>query len=89
MSSTKNKSLRTKMLLAMPAGMLLLFAFVFFVARLTLLDGYSKLEIDKTNIQVASAISLLNEQASQLSTGVRDNAHWDDFYQYLVKQNPL
>ena len=88
MSSTLNKSLRTKMLLAMAAGMLLLFALVFFVARLALLNGYSKLEIDKTNIQVVSAISLLNEQASQLSTGVRDNAHWDDLYQYLVKQNP-
>ncbi len=58
------------------------------MAHLALLDDYSKLEIDKTNIQVASAISLLNEQASQLSTGVRNNAHWDDLYQYLVKQNP-
>ena len=38
------------MLLAMAAGMLLLFALIFFVARTVLLDGYSKLEKDKTNI---------------------------------------
>ena len=88
MSTTKNKSLRTKMLLVMAAGMLLLFALVFFVARLVLLDGYSKLEKDKTNIQVASAISLIDEQSIQLSASVRDNAHWDDLYQYIVKQKP-
>ena len=88
MKATSNKSLRTKMLLALAAGMLSLFALVFFVARTVLLDGYSKLEKDKTNIQVNSAISLLNEQTNQLSSSVRDNAHWDDIYQYIVTRNP-
>lgn len=80
-------SLRTKMLLAMAAGMLLLFGLIFFVARNVLLEGYSKLEADKTNIQINSAISLLNEQSEQLSAFVRDNAHWDDMYRYTLKQD--
>ena len=88
MHLTGHKSLRTKMLLAMAAGMLLLFALIFFVARTVLLDGYSKLEKDKNNIQVNSAISLLNEQSNQLNLSVRDNAHWDDIYQYMVTRNP-
>ena len=88
MQLTGHKSLRTKMLLAMAAGMLLLFALIFFVARTVLLDGYAKLEKDKTNIQVNSAISLLNEQSNQLNSSVRDNAHWDDIYQYMVTRNP-
>ena len=88
MKATGHKSLRTKMLLAMAVGMLLLFALVFFVARTVLLDGYSKLEKDKTTIQVNSAISLLKEQSDQLSTSVRDYAHWDDMYQFVHKKDP-
>jgi diguanylate cyclase (GGDEF)-like protein/PAS domain S-box-containing protein len=80
--------LRAKMLLALMLGMILLFALVFFVARTVLLDGYSKLEKDKTNIQINSAISLLKEQSDQLSTNVRDYAHWDDMYQFVVKKDP-
>ena len=76
------------MLLAMAAGMLLLFALIFFVTRTVLLDGYAKLEKDKTNIQVNSAISLLNEQSNQLNSSVRDNAHWDDIYQYYGDAKP-
>ena len=87
MNLTGYKSLRTKMLLAMAAGMLLLFTLIFFVARTVLLDGYSKLEKDKTNILVNSAISLLDEQSNQLNSGVRDNAHWNDIYEYMVTQN--
>ncbi len=81
-------SLRTKMLLALATGMLLLFALVFFVARNVLLDGYTKLEIDKTNIQISNASSLLEEQAEQLSTSVRDYAHWDDMYQFVLNKDP-
>ena len=88
MNLTGHKSLRTKMLLAMAAGMLLLAALIFFVARTVLLDGYSKLEKDKTNIQINSAISLLKEQSDQLSTSVRDYAHWDDMYQFVHKKDP-
>ena len=76
------------MLLAMAAGMILLFALIFFVARTVLLDGYSKLEKDKTMIQVNSAISLLNEQSDQLSVSVRDYAHRDDIYQFVLDKNP-
>lgn len=81
-------SLRTKMLLALALGMVLLFALIFIVARTELLKGYSKLEKDKTLIQVNSAISLLNEQPDQLSSVVRDYAHWDDLYQYMAKPTP-
>ena len=85
MNLTDHKSLRTKMLLAMAAGMLLLFALVFFVARTVLLDGYSKLEKDKTNIQINSAISLLKEQSDQLSTSVRDYAELICTSSYIKK----
>lgn len=88
MNLTGYKSLRTKMLLAMAAGMLMLFALIFFVARTVLLDGYARLEKDKSLIQINSAISLLNEQSDQLSSVVRDNAHWDDMYHYMLKQDP-
>jgi diguanylate cyclase (GGDEF)-like protein/PAS domain S-box-containing protein len=89
MNKINFKGLRTKMLLALALGMILLFAMLFFPARTVLQDGNAKLEKDKTNIQINSAISLLNEQSSQLSTTVRDNAHWDDLYQYMHKQNPV
>ena len=88
MKTTSNKSLRTKMLLAMAAGMLLLLALVFFVARYALLQGYSNLEIDKTHIQIDSAISLIQEQSEQLNTIAGDNAHWNDMYQFALKQTP-
>jgi diguanylate cyclase (GGDEF)-like protein/PAS domain S-box-containing protein len=81
-------SLRTKMLLALSLGMVLLFTLTFIVARTEILQGYSKLEKDKTIIQVNSAIGLLNEQPDQLSSVVRDYAHWDDLYQYVAKPTP-
>jgi diguanylate cyclase (GGDEF)-like protein/PAS domain S-box-containing protein len=80
--------LQAKMLLALALGMLLLFALMFFVARTVLLEGYAKLEQDKTLIQISSAENLLKEQAEQLSFAVKDNAHWDDIYQYTQSRNP-
>ena len=88
MSTHPFTSLRTKMLLALALGMLLLFSLIFIVARTELLKGYSKLEKDKTLIQVNSAIGLLKEQPDQLSSVVRDYAHWDDLYQYMAKPTP-
>ncbi len=76
------------MLLALAIGMLLLFGLIFFVARNALLEGYSSLEIDKTHIQIDSAVSLINEQTQQLNAMVSDNAHWDDMYQFALKQTP-
>ena len=87
MKLTDHNSLRTKMLLAMTVGMLLLFSSIFFVARTVLLDGYSKLEKDKTNILINSAISLINEQSNQLSSSVRDNAHSNEIYEFMVTQS--
>ena len=80
--------LRAKMLLALALGMLLLFSLMFFVARTVLLEGYAKLEKDKTLIQINSAKSLLEDQYEQLSASVKDNAHWDDIYQYTLDRNP-
>ena len=76
------------MLLALAAGVLSLYALLFFSARSVLIDGYAQLEKEKAGILLSSAIGLLNEQSSQLSTIVRDNAHWDDLYQYMHKQTP-
>jgi diguanylate cyclase (GGDEF)-like protein/PAS domain S-box-containing protein len=81
-------SLRTKMLLALALGMTLLFGLVFFVARTSLLQGYAQLEIDKATIQSNSMMRLLQDQVDQLSLTTRDNAHWDDVHQYVVKPNP-
>ena len=80
--------LRAKMLLALALGLVLLFGSIFFVARTVLLEGYAKLEKDKTLIQINSASSLLNEQYEQLSVSVKDNAHWDDLYEYTRNLNP-
>jgi len=77
--------LRVKMLVVVAAGMLLLFTILFLTARMVLLDGYSKLESNKTLIQVNSAITLLNEQVQQLDGIVSEYAHWDDTYQYVVQ----
>lgn len=84
----KITGLRTKMLLAMAIGMLLLFALIFFVARNVLLDGYAKLEKNITTIQISNALSLLKEQSDQLGVNVRDYAHWDDMYQFVVEKEP-
>ena len=75
------------MLLALALGMALLFGLIFIVARTVLLEGYAKLEQDKTLIQISSTTSLLKEQSGQLSTSVRDYAHWDDMYQFILDKN--
>lgn len=80
--------LRSKMLLALALGLILLFSLMFFVARTVLLEGYAKLEQDKTLIQINSAKSLLEDQYEQLSASVKDNAHWDDLYQYTRDRDP-
>ncbi len=77
--------LRAKMLVVVAAGMVLLFTILFLTARMVLLDGYSKLESNKTLIQVNSAVTLLNEQVQQLDGVVSEYAHWDDTYQYMVQ----
>ena len=82
------RGLRSKMLLALALGMLLLFSLMFFVARTVLLEGYAKLEQDKTLIQISSAKSLLEDQSNQLNTNVRDYAHWDDMYKFVLDKNP-
>lgn len=79
--------LRSKMLLALALGIVLIFSIILFAARTVLLDGYTKLEKDKTLIQLTSATSLLQEQSDQLDASVRDSAHWDDMYQYMLKPN--
>ncbi len=83
----KITGLRAKMLLALAVGMLLMFVLIFLVARTSVMQGYAKLEQDKTAIQVNSAVSLIQEQSQQLGSSVRDNAHWDDLYQYIAKPN--
>ncbi len=77
--------LRAKMLVVVAAGMVLLFTILFLTARMVLLDGYSKLESNKTLIQVSSAVKLLNEQVQQLDGIVSEYAHWDDTYQYMAQ----
>jgi diguanylate cyclase (GGDEF)-like protein/PAS domain S-box-containing protein len=78
--------LRGKMLLIASLGFLSVFTLIYFGARHVLLDGYAQLEKDKTELQINSAISLINEQAKQLSVNVTADAHWDDMYHYI--QNP-
>ncbi|MDP2071436.1 CHASE4 domain-containing protein [Methylotenera sp.] len=77
--------LRVKMLVVVAAGMILLFTILFLAARMVLLDGYSKLESNKTVIQVNSAITLLKEQTQQLDGIVSEYGRWDDTYQYMVQ----
>lgn len=77
--------LRAKMLVVVATGMVLLFTILFMVARTVLLDGYAKLESNKTLIQVNSAVTLLNEQSQQLEGIVSEYAHWDDTYQYMLQ----
>ena len=81
------KSLRSKMLLAISAGLLLLFILLFITARTIILNGYAKLENDKALIQVNSAKSLLEEQSIQLSNVTSDYAHWDLTYEYVINHN--
>jgi diguanylate cyclase (GGDEF)-like protein/PAS domain S-box-containing protein len=77
--------LRAKMLVVVALAMVLLFTILFLTARMVLLDGYAKLESNKTLIQVSSAITLLKEQVEQLDGIVGEYAHWDDTYQYMVQ----
>lgn len=79
--------LKSKILLAVALGMAILFAVIFIAAHSVLLNGYLKLETDKTLIQMSGAASLLNEQTIQLSTSTHDNAHWDDIYKFAIEPN--
>jgi diguanylate cyclase (GGDEF)-like protein/PAS domain S-box-containing protein len=83
----KKIGLRPKMLLALALGISLLFSLTFFVARTSLLQGYSQLEDEKVKIQIDAAINLLSEQAYQLDFTARDTAHSDDLHQFAVKPN--
>lgn len=85
MAKKQFTGLRVKMLVVVAAGMVLLFTILFLTARMVLLDGYTKLESNKTLIQVSSAVTLLNEQVQQLDGIVSEYAHWDDTYQYMVQ----
>ncbi len=76
------------MLMVVALGLALLFTYLFFVARYVLLDGYDRLEKDKSLIQVSSAVHLLQEQSQQLEGIVSDWAHWDDTYAYFIQPNP-
>ncbi len=84
----KFTGLRAKLLLLIAIGLLLLFAILFLVTKLFLQQGYSKLEHDKTLIQVSSAESLLKEQSDQLSSVTRDYAHWNDTYHFMETRDP-
>lgn len=84
----KFTGLRAKLLLLIAIGLILLFAILFLITKLFLQQGYSKLEHDKTLIQVNSAESLLKEQSDQLSSVTRDYAHWDDTYHFIKTQDP-
>ena len=84
MADKQFTGLRVKMLVVVAVAMVLLFTILFFAARMVLLDGYAKLEANKTHIQVESAVTLLNEQIQQLDGVVSEYAHWDDTYQYMA-----
>jgi sensor domain CHASE-containing protein len=87
MSEKHFTGLRPKMLIVVAAGILLLFTLLFLVVRIMLLDGYLKLEKDKTTIQVKSAVSILKDQSKQLDGVAIEYAHWDDTYHYMAQPN--
>jgi diguanylate cyclase (GGDEF)-like protein/PAS domain S-box-containing protein len=80
--------LRSKILVILAVGMLLLFTLLFFVARTALLDGYAKLENDNTLVYLKSASGLIEEQISQVRAHANDYSHWDDAYKYAVTRDP-
>ncbi len=82
------KGLRTKLVIIVAMGMLALFATQFTAARTLLLKGVSQLELDKTLIQIDSAVSLLQDQSQQLDGIVSDWAQWDDTYHHIITPNP-
>ena len=87
MSEKHFTGLRPKMLIVVAAGILLLFTLLFVVVRTMLLDGYFKLEQDKTTIQVKSAMSILKEQSQQLDGIAVEYAHLDSTYNFMVEPN--
>ena len=84
----KTIGLRAKILLAASLGMIVLLALMLFVARTVMLDGFARLEKDKTLLQLDSAVALIKQQSDQLGMSVKDNAHWDDLHRYMVDKNP-
>ncbi len=75
--------LRFKLLVSLSVAALLLFSLIYILAQNKILEGFSQLERDKIQIQITSAESLLKEQSDQLSTVVRDYAHWNDTYKFI------
>ena len=53
-------------------------------ARSLILQGYTKLESDKTYMQISNTKKMLMLQGQQLAGLTRDWAHWDDSYDYML-----
>lgn len=81
------KGLRFKLIVGVALSLLLLVLVQFIATQSLLLQGYSKLESDKTYMQVSNAKKLLLLQDQQLAGLTKDWAHWDDSYDYMVSHN--
>ncbi len=78
------KGLRFKLIASVGLSLLLLLLVQFIATESLILQGYSKLESDKTYMQVSNAKKLLLMQGQQLAGLTKDWAHWDDSYDYMV-----
>lgn len=75
---------RFKLMAALTSSLLLLLAIQYLAAQSLLLDGYSKLESDKTIFQINNTKRVFDLQGEQLEALAKDWAHWDDTYQYMA-----
>ncbi len=77
------KGLRFKLITVAALSLLLLLVVEFIATQSLLLQGYTKLESDKTYIQISNAKKMFVQQGQQLEGLTKDWAHWDDSYDYM------
>lgn len=78
------KGLRFKLIAIVALSLLLLLAVQFTASQSLLLQGYNKLESEKTYIQISNAKKMVAQQGQQLEGLSKDWAHSDDSYDYMV-----
>ena len=78
------KGLRFKLIAIVALSLLLLLVVQFVATQSLLLEGYTKLESDKTYTQISNAKKMVVLQGQQLEGLTKDWAHWDDSYDYMA-----
>ncbi len=81
-------SLRVKSLLVTGVTMAILIVLLFALARLIVIDGYTRLEEQDTRAHVERASNALTNDLATLQRTANDYAAWDETYAFMQDRTP-